>query len=149
MRACVQRVAEARVTVEGEVCGQIALGLLVLLGVGEKDTDADLRWLVHKILHLRIFPDDDDLMNCSVLESGGQLLVVSQFTLFANCQKGRRPSFVEAATPEKAEAYYEQFLTLATTEGVSVASGKFRANMDVALVNTGPVTIWIDSQSDR
>ena len=149
MRACVQRVAEARVTVEGEVCGQIALGLLVLLGVGEKDTDADLRWLVNKVLHLRIFPDDDDLMNCSVLQSGGQLLVVSQFTLFANCQKGRRPSFVEAATPEKAEAYYEQFLTLATAEGASVASGKFRANMDVALVNTGPVTIWIDSQSDR
>lgn len=149
MRACVQRVAEACVTVEGEVCGQIAQGLLVLLGVGKRDTDADLRWMVQKILHLRIFPDDDDLMNRSVLQSGGQLLVVSQFTLYGNCQKGRRPSFVEAATPEKAEAYYEQFLALTAAEGASVASGQFRANMDVALVNTGPVTIWIDSQSDR
>ncbi len=93
--------------------------------------------------------DDDDLMNRSVLQSGGQLLVVSQFTLYGNCQKGRRPSFVEAATPEKAEAYYEQFLALTAAEGASVASGQFRANMDVALVNTGPVTIWIDSQSDR
>lgn len=149
MRACIQRVGKARVTVAGQVCGQIAEGLLVLLGVGEEDTEEDIHWMAKKIVHLRIFPDAVGQMNRSVLEVDGQLLIVSQFTLYGNCRKGRRPSFVEAATPEQAEAYYDRLVTLAVAEGASVATGKFRAEMEVALINTGPVTIWIDSKSDR
>jgi D-tyrosyl-tRNA(Tyr) deacylase len=149
MRACIQRVGKARVTVAGQVCGQIAEGLLVLLGVGEEDTEEDIHWMAKKIVHLRIFPDAVGQMNRSVLEVDGQLLIVSQFTLYGNCRKGRRPSFVEAATPEQAEAYYDRLVTLAVAEGASVATGKFRAEMEVELINTGPVTIWIDSKSDR
>ena len=136
-------------TVAGQVCGQIAEGLLVLLGVGEEDTEEDIHWMAKKIVHLRIFPDAVGQMNRSVLEVDGQLLIVSQFTLYGNCRKGRRPSFVEAATPEQAEAYYDRLVTLAVAEGASVATGKFRAKMEVELINTGPVTIWIDSKSDR
>ena len=149
MRACIQRVGKARVTVAGQVCGQIAEGLLVLLGVGEEDREEDIHWMAKKIVHLRIFPDAVGQMNRSVLEVDGQLLIVSQFTLYGNCRKGRRPSFVEAATPEQAEAYYDRLVTLAVAEGASVATGKFRAEMEVELINTGPVTIWIDSKSDR
>lgn len=121
----------------------------MLLGVGEEDTEEDIHWMAKKIVHLRIFPDAVGQMNRSVLEVDGQLLIVSQFTLYGNCRKGRRPSFVEAATPEQAEAYYDRLVTLAVAEGASVATGKFRAEMEVELINTGPVTIWIDSKSDR
>jgi D-tyrosyl-tRNA(Tyr) deacylase len=149
MRACLQRVTQARVMAAGQLCGEIARGLLVLLGVATDDTEEDIHYLVNKILNLRIFPDDAGQMNRSVLEVGGELLIVSQFTLYGDCRKGRRPSFIAAAPPEKAEAYYEQFIRLAAAQGASTAAGKFRAQMEVELINSGPVTIWIDSRADR
>lgn len=145
MRACIQRVSEAKVTVEGEVTGQISTGLLVLLGVAPSDTDDELRWLADKVMNLRIFPDDEGKMNRSLLDIGGAMLVVSQFTLYGDCRKGRRPSFVDAAAPEQAERMYEDFVAYATGQGVPVETGRFRADMEVSLVNDGPVTMWIDT----
>ena len=149
MRACVQRVTQASVTVDGEIVGEIARGLLVLLGVTGDDTEADARQLADKISGLRIFEDADGKMNESLEDIRGAMLVVSQFTLYGDCRKGRRPSFIAAAPPKKAEAYYEQFIRLAAAQGASIAAGKFRAQMEVELINSGPVTIWIDSRADR
>ncbi|NOY41138.1 MAG: D-tyrosyl-tRNA(Tyr) deacylase [Planctomycetes bacterium] len=146
MRACIQRVSEARVVVEGQTTGQIAVGLLVLLGVCESDTDDDLRWLVKKIANLRIFADDQGKMNRSLIEVDGAMLVVSQFTLYGDCRKGRRPSFIAAAPPEKAERVYEQFVEQVRQQGIPVETGRFRADMKVTLTNDGPVTLWIDSE---
>jgi D-tyrosyl-tRNA(Tyr) deacylase len=146
MLACIQRVSEARVTVDGEVCGSIGRGLLVLLGVSGEDTETDARWLADKVVGLRIFPDDAGQMNLSIEQCGGAVLVVSQFTLLGDCRKGRRPSFIAAAAPEKAEALYERFMEMIAERGIETATGRFRAHMDVALVNDGPVTLMIDSR---
>jgi D-tyrosyl-tRNA(Tyr) deacylase len=146
MRACVQRVSQARVTVAGQTAGEIGWGLLVLLGVAADDTEEDARQLAGKIVGLRVFEDDDGKMNRSLAEAGGKLLVVSQFTLLGDCRKGRRPSFVAAASPEVAERLYEVFVAAARSEGIDVATGRFRQHMEVSLVNDGPVTLLLDSR---
>ncbi len=147
MRAVIQRVSSARVTVAGETTGEIGTGLLVLLGVAQGDTEADAQWLAEKICALRIFEDDGGKMNLSVVDRAGGMLVVSQFTLFASTRKGTRPSFNDAAKPELAIPLYEAFNRFASTAlGRPVATGRFAAMMDVALVNDGPVTIVIDSK---
>ena len=146
MRAVVQRVARASVAVHGETVGAIDHGLLVLLGVGQMDTPEDAIQLARKIAHLRIFDDTDGKLNRSVLEVRGQMMVVSQFTLYADCRKGRRPSFVEAARPEMAKPLYEAFVAEVRRLGLPVEIGAFQTLMDVALVNRGPVTIILDSQ---
>lgn len=148
MRACIQRVSQAQVVVDAESTGQIDEGLLVLLGVAESDTEDELRWLADKIINLRIFPDDEGKMNRSLLDMGGAMLVVSQFTLYGDCRKGRRPSFISAAPPEKAEQMYEEFVTYSAGQGVRVETGRFRADMKVSLTNDGPVTLWIDTDSE-
>jgi D-aminoacyl-tRNA deacylase len=145
MRAVLQRVTEARVEVEGRVMGEIAHGLLVLLGVRHEDTRADVEYLVRKVVGLRVFSDDAGKMNRSVAETGGALLVVSQFTLYGDCRKGMRPSFDQAARPEQAKELYEAFVTLARAQDIRVETGIFQADMRVSLVNEGPVTIIIDS----
>ena len=149
MRAVVQRVSEASVTVDGTVVGAIDGGLLVLVGVGHHDGQAEAAALVDKILGLRIFPDEDGRMNRSVSEIGGGVLVVSQFTLFGSVRKGRRPSFTGAAPPEIAEPLVNRFAELIDAAGVSVANGRFGAHMQVALVNDGPVTIVLDAADGR
>lgn len=145
MRAVVQRVSRASVTVDGGVVGKIGRGLLVLLGVGEDDREADARWLAEKIVGLRIFEDDDGKMNRSLSEAEGALLVVSQFTLWGDCRRGRRPSFTQAAPPEVAERLYETFADAVAGQGIAVARGRFREHMQVELVNDGPVTLLVDS----
>lgn len=148
MRALIQRVSEASVSVEGQVAGQIGAGLLIFLGIEEADTQADIDWLSAKISRLRIFSDEDGQMNRSVIEVGGALLVISQFTLFASTKKGNRPGFTRAAKPNTAIPLYEAFIAqLAKTTGTPVASGKFGADMQVKLLNNGPVTIWIDTHA--
>jgi D-tyrosyl-tRNA(Tyr) deacylase len=148
MRAVVQRVSSARVTVAGEVTGEIGPGLLVLLGIAQDDTDADAAWLAAKVAALRIFEDADGKMNRSVVDAGGGILVVSQFTLFASTRKGTRPSFNDAAKPDVAIPLYEAFNRHAGAAlGKPVATGRFAAMMDVALVNAGPVTILIDTKT--
>jgi D-tyrosyl-tRNA(Tyr) deacylase len=148
MRAVVQRVGEASVQVDGEVVGRIGHGLLVLLGVGQQDGPGDAAYLADKVVHLRIFADDEGKMNRSLLDVGGGLLVVSQFTLLGDCRKGRRPSFVAAAEPEKAKALYHIFIRHAADLGVEVATGRFQEAMLVSLVNDGPVTLLLDSARD-
>ncbi len=145
MRVCLQRVSQAKVVVAEETIGQIGAGLLVLLGVSADDDEDNLAWMVGKVTNLRIFEDDDGKMNRSLIDTGGAMLVVSQFTLYGNCRKGRRPSFVSAAPPEMAEPMIERFVELARGQGVEVETGRFRADMQVTLTNDGPVTIWIDS----
>jgi D-tyrosyl-tRNA(Tyr) deacylase len=145
MKACIQRVSEARVSVDDEVVGSIEQGLVVLLGVGHEDQRTDADYLVRKLVGLRIFEDEQGKMNRSVQEIGGAMLVVSQFTLWGNCRKGRRPSFVGAAPPEKAEELYEYFCEAVRNHAIPVAQGKIRAHMEVALVNDGPVTLNLDS----
>ncbi len=146
MRACVQRVSEASVTVAGEVVGRINRGLVVLLGVAADDASDDARSMADKIVELRIFPDEAGKMNRSLAEAGGAMLVVSQFTLFGDCRKGRRPSFIDAAPPELGERLYQEFVAAVTAKGIHVATGQFRQQMDVALVNDGPVTLLLDSK---
>ncbi len=147
MRAVIQRVSSARVTIAGEVAGEIAGGLLVLLGVARPDTADDARWLAEKVVALRLFEDDTGRMNRSVVERGGGILVVSQFTLLASTRKGARPSFNDAAPPELALMLYESFNRFAAAAlGRPVATGRFAAMMDVSLVNNGPVTLVIDSR---
>lgn len=146
MRAVLQRVSQASVTVDEAMIGQIGPGLMVLLGAAEGDTQADLDYLLDKALNLRIFPDEQGKMNLSVVDTGGAMLVVSQFTLLAQTRKGRRPSFVKALAPDQAEALYEQFIARVRAAGLQVATGRFGAHMDVALVNSGPVTIILDSR---
>jgi D-tyrosyl-tRNA(Tyr) deacylase len=146
VRAVVQRVAEASCRVEGEVVGTIGPGLAVLLGVSQGDTDQDADYLADKVLNLRVFPDEAGQMNRSVLEVGGGLLVVSQFTLLGDVRKGRRPSYSDAAPPEEANRLYGRFVERLRPSGLPLATGVFRATMDVALVNRGPVTILLDSR---
>jgi D-tyrosyl-tRNA(Tyr) deacylase len=146
MRAVVQRVKSSSVKTGDEIVGQIGKGLLVLLGVAKGDTAKDVDYLANKIINLRIFEDQDGKMNRSLLETGGELLAVSQFTLLADCRKGRRPSFIEAAEPEKATDLYERFVNMVREKGVGVQTGRFRAMMEVALVNDGPVTVIIESR---
>ena len=148
MRACVQRVIEAAVRVDGEVTGQIGAGLVVLLGVADGDTEDDALALADKIVSLRIFEDSAGKMNLSLAEVGGAMLVVSQFTLLGDCRKGRRPSFVAAAKPAVAEALYEAFVAAASSQGIRAATGRFGAMMQVALTNDGPVTLLLDSRKD-
>ncbi len=145
MRAVIQRVSEARVTVDGEVVGEIGKGLVVLVGVTHDDSEEDARWLARKVAGLRIFEDDAGKLNLSVQDVGGAVLVVSQFTLYADARKGRRPSFVDAARPEVAEPLITAFCRYLEGEGVSVATGRFRAMMKVCLCNDGPVTIIVDT----
>ena len=147
MRAVVQRVKQSSVKAGNEIVGQIGRGLLVLLGVAKDDTAKDADFLVNKIINLRIFEDQDGKMNRSLLETGGELLAVSQFTLLADCRKGRRPSFVEAAQPQKAIDLYTKFVDLVREKGIKVETGRFRAMMEVALINDGPVTIIIESRN--
>jgi D-tyrosyl-tRNA(Tyr) deacylase len=148
VRACVQRVTQANVIVDGQVVGEIGRGLLVLLGVTQDDTPRDVEYLAEKITGLRIFGDDEGKMNRSLLDVGGAMLVVSQFTLLGDCRKGRRPSFIAAAPPELAEQLYEQFVAAVERLGARVATGRFRAHMDVGLVNDGPVTLLLDSRKE-
>lgn len=145
MRAVVQRVKEARVEVEGRSVGEIDHGLLVLLGVGEDDSEKDCEYLANKIAHLRIFSDEQGLMNLSLVDIEGAVLVVSQFTLWGDCRKGRRPSFTRAARPEKARGLYEHFVGILRGKGLRIATGEFQEMMDVHLVNDGPVTLILDS----
>lgn len=145
MLAVVQRVSRASVTVEGKVTGAIGIGLLILLGVARGDEDADAAWLAAKCASLRIFPDDEGKMNRSVDEVGGAVLVVSQFTLLGDCEKGRRPSFIQAAPPDEANRLYGRFVEEVRALGLPVETGVFQAHMDVALVNDGPVTLLVDS----
>lgn len=145
MRAVIQRVKRASVAVNGKGVSEIGKGLLVFLGVAHEDTRADLDYLANKTANLRIFEDDDGKMNRSLLDIGGEALVVSQFTLYGDCRKGRRPSFIEAARPEKADALYQEFIHSLTQMGVGVKAGVFQAMMDVELINDGPVTMLLDS----
>jgi len=146
MRAVVQRVKESSVTVGGDIISKTGAGLLVLLGVSKEDTINDVSFLADKILNLRIFEDEHGKMNRSVLEARGEMLVVSQFTLLGDCRKGRRPSLTDAAEPDKANELYEQFVEKAGSSGILVKTGRFRAMMDVQLINDGPVTFIVESR---
>ena len=146
MRAVIQRVRSSSVTVEDEVIGKIGKGLLVLLGVETSDKTDDAKYLADKIVNLRVFEDRDHKMNRSLIDMGGEMLVVSQFTLLGDCKKGRRPSFVKAAPPELANELYEQFVELVRQKGVTVKTGRFQAMMEVSLVNDGPVTLIVESK---
>jgi len=146
LRAVIQRVSQAEVKVDADIVGKIDEGLLILLGVEKQDSDEDLKYLYDKITNLRIFEDMQGKMNLSVRDVQGQLLVVSQFTLYADCRKGRRPSFENAASPEKARMYYENFVELAKNDGFKTETGQFQAHMSVMLYNDGPVTIMLDSK---
>jgi D-tyrosyl-tRNA(Tyr) deacylase len=145
MRAVLQRVTRASVAVDGQTVGRIDVGWLVLLGVARGDTDADADWLAEKVVNLRGFEDDQGKMNRSAAEAGGGVLVVSQFTLLADCRAGRRPSFTDAADPADAERLYRRFADRVRSAGLAVATGTFRAMMQVELVNDGPVTFLLDS----
>ena len=146
MRAVLQRVRSCRVRVAGEMVGEIGPGLLTLLGVGESDTGEDVRLLAEKTVNLRIFADEAGRMNRSLLDSGGAMLIVSQFTLYGDCRKGRRPSFTGSAPAEAAEPLYEAFVAEAARLGAPTATGRFGAMMDVELINDGPVTLMLDSR---
>lgn len=146
MRAVVQRVSRARVSVDDETTGEIGQGILLLLGVSSNDAEADADYLVDKVLNLRIFDDETGKMNVSLVENGGGLLVVSQFTLYGDSRKGRRPSYIHAARPEEAKRLYEYFVAEARKKISNVATGRFQAMMDVELVNDGPVTLLLDSE---
>lgn len=148
MRAVVQKVTQSRVTVDNEITGEIQKGLMVLLGVTHDDTEADAKYMAEKIANLRIFEDAEEKLNLSVKDIGGAVLSVSQFTLYGDCRKGRRPSFTEAARPEQANALYEQFNAMLEAEGISVETGRFQTHMLVELTNDGPVTVLLDSQKN-
>ncbi|MCD6271645.1 MAG: D-tyrosyl-tRNA(Tyr) deacylase [Deltaproteobacteria bacterium] len=146
MRAVIQRVKESAVKVKGEFVARIGKGLLVLLGVAKSDVESDADYLAEKIVNLRIFEDEKEKMNRSLIETSGSMLVVSQFTLLGDCKKGRRPSFINAAGPERANTLYEYFVENVSRKGVKVKTGRFGAMMDVHLINDGPVTLTIDSK---
>ena len=148
MRAVVQKVTHSKVTVENEITGEIGQGLMVLLGVTHDDTEADAAYMAEKIANLRIFEDADEKLNLSVKDIGGAVLSVSQFTLYGDCRKGRRPSFTEAARPDAANALYEQFNAFLQAEGVPVQTGRFQTHMLVELTNDGPVTVLLDSRKN-
>ncbi|PKM85759.1 MAG: D-tyrosyl-tRNA(Tyr) deacylase [Firmicutes bacterium HGW-Firmicutes-11] len=148
MRAVVQRVKSSNVAVDGTITGSIGLGLTVLLGVEEADNSADASYMAEKITGLRIFEDEEGKMNRSVLDVGGEILAISQFTLFGDCRKGKRPSFIRAARPEQADVLYQEFISECKSKGIRVAEGVFRAEMLVNIANDGPVTIMIDSKKE-
>ncbi len=149
MRGVVQRVKEASVSVDGKIVGKIGRGILLLLGVGKDDTFDDLRWMADKVVNLRIFEDENGRMNLSLIDVSGQLLVVSQFTLYGDARKGRRPSFTEAAPPEMGKKFYTDFIEyVSKTYDLEVKTGVFGAMMDVYIVNWGPVTILLDSKKN-
>lgn len=145
MRAVIQRVQSASVKVGGELVSEIGAGLLIFLGIAHDDTETELEYIANKVANLRIFEDADGKMNCSLLDTGGSALVVSQFTLYGDCRKGRRPSFIDAARPEAANALYDQFITALKQLNIPTQGGTFQAMMDVQLINDGPVTILLDS----
>ena len=145
MRATIQRVSRAKVTVDNSVTGAIKNGILVLLGVHRDDNEKAVSWMVEKIINLRIFEDDRGKMNLSLKDTGGSLLIVSQFTLYGDCRKGRRPGYSNAAPPEKADDLYQKFITEAKSRDIPVQCGTFQAHMQVELVNDGPVTLLLDS----
>jgi D-tyrosyl-tRNA(Tyr) deacylase len=147
MKVVLQRVSEAKVTVEGVVVGQIGAGLMLLVGVGQEDGEQDLVWMADKLAGLRIFEDNDGKMNLSVEDVGGAILSISQFTLYGDCRKGKRPNFMAAARPDIAQSIYDQFNERLRGRGLSVETGRFGAMMDVALVNDGPVTLILDSRA--
>ena len=146
MRCVVQRVTEASVTVNGETVGAVGPGLMVLIGVSTEDTDADLKYMAEKVPNLRIFDDENGVMNRSVLDVDGSILAVSQFTLYGDARGGRRPSYIRAAKPDEANALYERLVAAWRAKGIHVETGRFRTEMKVSLVNDGPVTILIDSE---
>lgn len=146
MRAVIQRVKNSAVSVQGNIVGNIGRGILVLLGVGKHDDEKDADYLADKIIHLRIFEDENGKMNRSLADVGGECLIVSQFTLYGDCRKGRRPSFTEAAPPEKANALYEYFVGSVRKKDIRVHTGQFQAMMDVSLINDGPVTFIVESR---
>ena len=146
MRSVVQRVKRASVTVKGESVGKISAGLLILLAVGQDDGEDDLAWMVDKLVGLRIFEDEERKMNRSVQDVGGEILVVSQFTLYGDCRSGKRPSFKTAAPPDHAKAMYERVVEVIRSRGIKVETGVFQAEMDVELINDGPVTLLLDSE---
>lgn len=146
MRAVIQRVSRASVRINENTTGQIGHGLVVLLGIRSEDTVRDLQWLADKIVHLRIFGDDEGKMNRSLADIDGEMLIVSQFTIYGDCRKGRRPGYSNAAPPEIAEPLYQQFIEAVASQQISVATGTFRAAMEVELVNDGPVTLLLDSE---
>ena len=146
MRCVVQRVTSASVTVGGEVSGQIGSGVLVLIGVADGDTEADFRYIAEKVPYLRIFDDENGVMNRSLTDTGGEILAVSQFTLYGDARGGRRPSYFRAAKPAEADAWYRKLIACWREKGIHVETGVFRAEMQVALVNDGPVTILLDSE---
>ncbi|TXI83610.1 MAG: D-tyrosyl-tRNA(Tyr) deacylase [Crocinitomicaceae bacterium] len=149
MRVVMQRVSQASVSIEGKVNGEISRGLVLLVGIGQHDDESDIEWLTQKVVNMRIFADDEGKMNRSIQDIDGSLLVISQFTLHALTKKGNRPSFIEAARPGHAIPLYESFIRQLKKEGLVVETGVFGANMQVALVNDGPVTIWLDSKDKR
>ena len=146
MRAVVQRVTSASVTVEGETVGAVGPGLMVLIGVSKEDTDKDLKYIVDKVQNLRVFDDENGVMNRSILDVGGSILAVSQFTLYGDARGGRRPSYIRAAKPEEANALYEKLVAAWREKGIPVETGRFRTEMRVSLTNDGPVTILLDSE---
>jgi D-aminoacyl-tRNA deacylase len=148
MRAVVQRVVKSRVTVDGEIAGEIENGLMVLLGVTHDDSDKDILYLADKIVNLRIFEDESGKMNISLLDKGGALLVVSQFTLYGDCRRGKRPGFDKAARPQKAKEYYDRFVEACKGFNLKVETGKFQETMMVEIHNDGPVTILLDSKKE-
>jgi len=148
MRAVVQRVSKAAVVVEGETCGAIGPGMLVLLGVGKNDSEKEAEALADKIATLRIFDDEQGLMNLSLQDIRGEMLIVSQFTLFGDCRKGRRPSYSSAASPGEANRLYEFFISEVRKKNIPVATGRFQAMMDVSLTNNGPVTLLLDTEKN-
>lgn len=145
MRAVVQRVSKASVSVQGETVGSIEQGLVVLLGVHNDDGEHEARWLADKIVHLRIFEDENGKMNRSLVDIGKEMLIVSQFTLYGDCRKGRRPGFSSAAPPDKAEALYQHFVELVQAHKIRTATGQFQAMMEVNISNSGPVTLLLDT----
>ncbi|MBC8590420.1 D-aminoacyl-tRNA deacylase [Wansuia hejianensis] len=148
MRAVVQRVKESSVSIDGKIVGKINKGLLVLLGIGKNDDIRDLEYLFEKIVGLRIFQDEDQKMNLSLMDIGGELLIVSQFTLYGDVRKGKRPSFTDSASPELGNDLYEKFIEKALERGIKTETGVFGADMDVSLINDGPVTILLDSKKN-
>lgn len=146
MRAVVQRVTEASVTVDNELVGAIGPGVMVLIGVSSEDTDKDLKYISEKVPNLRIFDDENGVMNRSLLDAGGSILAVSQFTLYGDARGGRRPSYIRAAQPDVANAFYERAIAAWRAQGIHVETGRFRTEMKVSLVNDGPVTILLDSE---
>lgn len=146
MRAILQRVSQGSVEIDSEVVGKIGPGLVIFLGIGQEDNESDIKYLAEKIINLRIFEDDAGKMNCSALDKKLELLVISQFTLYGDCRKGRRPSFSTAASPNEAALIYDKFITEINKYGLKVETGRFQAMMNIELVNTGPVTMLLDSK---